>query len=170
MSIVHVAFYPSDWLAGTRGLSAEETGVYITLIARIYEMAGPIPRDDNRLSRLCGCASKAKFSKALEYLMSEGKIIERDGYLTSDLVGRWKAFYRKEAARPPIPTDMRDYVFKRDGQCCVYCGSEEGPFELDHVTPWSRGGDHEVDNLVVSCRSCNRQKADRTPIEMGWLI
>jgi uncharacterized protein YdaU (DUF1376 family) len=84
MSIVHVAFYPSDWLAGTRGLSAEETGVYITLIARIYEMAGPIPRDDNRLSRLCGCASKSKFSKALEYLMSEGKIIERDGYITNE--------------------------------------------------------------------------------------
>lgn len=84
MSIVHVAFYPSDWLAGTRGLSAEETGVYITLIARIYEMAGPIERDDNRLSRLCGCASRAKFAKALEYLISEGKIQEHEGQLFNE--------------------------------------------------------------------------------------
>jgi len=84
MSIVHVPFYPSDWLAGTRGLSAEETGVYITLVARIYEMAGPIERDDNRLARLCGCGSKAKFVKALEYLISEGKIVEREGRITNE--------------------------------------------------------------------------------------
>lgn len=84
MSILHVPFYPSDWLAGTRGLSAEETGVYITLIARIYEMAGPIERDDKRLFRLCGCRTKAAFVKALEYLIVEGKIIEIDGYLTNE--------------------------------------------------------------------------------------
>lgn len=84
MSIVHVAFYPSDWLAGTRGLSAEETGVYITLIARIYEMAGPIERDDNRLARLCGSRSKRAFVTALEHLISEGKIIEVDGFITNE--------------------------------------------------------------------------------------
>ena len=86
MSLVHIAFYPSDWLAGTRGLSDSETGVYITLIARMYEMAGPIDRDDTRLSRLCGCKSKASFAKALDYLVSEGKIIEVDGGLFNDRV------------------------------------------------------------------------------------
>lgn len=84
MSILHVAFYPSDWLAGTRGLSAEETGVYITLVSRIYEMAGPIERDDNRLSRLCGCKSKRAFVAALEHLISEGKIVQVDGGLTNE--------------------------------------------------------------------------------------
>lgn len=84
MSIVHIAFYPSDWLAGTRGMSDSETGVYITLIARIYEMAGPIERDDNRLSRLCGCKSKAAFVRSLEYLISEGKIIETEAGLFNE--------------------------------------------------------------------------------------
>lgn len=84
MSIVHVPFYPSDWLAGTRGMSDAETGVYITLIARIYEMAGPIERDDERLFRLCGCRSKSAFVKALGYLISEGKIIEVDGMLFNE--------------------------------------------------------------------------------------
>ncbi len=80
MSILHVAFYPSDWLSGTRGMSDAETGVYITLIAKMYEMAGPIERDDNRLSRLCGCKSKSSFLKSLEYLIAEGKIVEtKDG-------------------------------------------------------------------------------------------
>tara|TARA_R110002126_G_scaffold63960_4_gene163993 strand:+ start:143 stop:946 length:804 start_codon:yes stop_codon:yes gene_type:complete len=86
MSIVHVAFYPSDWLAGTRGLTDAETGVYITLISRMYEMAAPIERDDDRLSRLCGCKSKASFVKSLKHLLSEGKIIEVDGALFNERV------------------------------------------------------------------------------------
>lgn len=86
MSIVHVAFYPSDWLAGTRGLSAEETGVYITLVARMYEMAAPIERDDHRLARLCGCKTRPSFVKALEYLISEGKISETDEGLFNERV------------------------------------------------------------------------------------
>lgn len=84
MSILHIAFYPSDWLAGTRGMSDAETGVYITLIARMYEMAGPIERDDNRLARLCGCKTKNSFVKALNYLISEGKIIEGDDGLFNE--------------------------------------------------------------------------------------
>lgn len=88
MSILHIAFYPSDWLAGTRGLSDSETGIYITLIARMYEMASPIDRDDDRLSRLCGCKSKASFKKALSYLISEGKITESNGCLFNDRVAK----------------------------------------------------------------------------------
>ncbi|MGB1214803.1 MAG: DUF1376 domain-containing protein [Pikeienuella sp.] len=86
MSIVHIAFYPSDWLSGTRGMSDAETGVYITLIAKMYEMAGPIERDDNRLSRLCGCRSKASFLKSLDYLISEGKIIQTEKGLFNERV------------------------------------------------------------------------------------
>lgn len=86
MSIVHIPFYPSDWLSGTRGLSDVETGVYITLVARMYEMAAPIERDDQRLYRLCGSKSKAAFVKSLEYLMSEGKIIETEDGLFNEKV------------------------------------------------------------------------------------
>lgn len=86
MSIVHIAFYPSDWLAGTRGLSDAEAGVYINIICRMYEMAGPIERDDNRLARHCGCKSKASFVKSLEYLISEGKIIQSGNELFNERV------------------------------------------------------------------------------------
>lgn len=84
MSIIHIPFYPSDWLSGTLGLSDAEKGVYITLIARMYEMAGPIERDDDRLFRVCGCKSKASFVKSLEYLISEGKIIVTDDGLFNE--------------------------------------------------------------------------------------
>lgn len=101
MSILHIAFYPSDWLAGTRGLSDSETGIYITLIARMYEMAGPIERDDNRLFRLCGSKSKASFVKALEYLISEGKITQSEDGLFNDRVKKEieKATEKSSAAK-----------------------------------------------------------------------
>lgn len=88
MSIIHIPFYPSDWLGGTRKLSDAETGVYITLICHMYEMAGPIERDDDRLSRYCGCRSKAGFVKILGHLIQEGKITEQKEGLFNDKVGK----------------------------------------------------------------------------------
>lgn len=71
-------FYPSDWLGGTRGLTAAETGVYITLIAHMYEREGPISMPLDRMARMCG-ATVTNLKSALETLVSEGKLIEVDG-------------------------------------------------------------------------------------------
>jgi uncharacterized protein YdaU (DUF1376 family) len=75
-------FYASDWLAGTRGLTPAETGVYITLIAMIYENGGPIERYDRRLARLCNCAPGG-FAKVIAALIEQRKLIEIDGRLTN---------------------------------------------------------------------------------------
>lgn len=80
MSGPFIAFYPSDWLAGTRGLSAAETGVYITLIAMMYEREAPLDRDETRLARLCGIPAPG-FSRALSVLIDEGKILVTDAGL-----------------------------------------------------------------------------------------
>lgn len=77
-------------------------------------------------------------------------------------------FYRKKAARTAIPAAVKAAVSKRDGEKCRYCGSERGPFHYDHVFPWSRGGDHKVDNLVIACQTCNLKKRDKTIKELGW--
>lgn len=77
-----IKFYPSDFLAGTSGLSPAERGVYITLLCLIYEADGPIERHDARLSRRCG-SPKAAFKRVLEALIDEGKIVEVDGMLSN---------------------------------------------------------------------------------------
>lgn len=42
---------------------------------------------------------------------------------------------------------------------CEYCSSViVDSWELEHVVPISRGGQHNKENLAVSCRSCNRGK------------
>lgn len=79
-------FFPSDWLAGTRGLSAAETGVYITLICMMQEREAPIVMDDTRLARLCGLPAR-NFRRALEALIDQGKVIEKDGGLWNERVG-----------------------------------------------------------------------------------
>lgn len=79
-------FFPSDWLAGTRGLSAAETGVYITLICMMQEREAPIVMDDTRLARLCGLPAR-NFRRALEALIDQGKVVEKDGGLWNERVG-----------------------------------------------------------------------------------
>ena len=66
--------------------------------------------------------------------------------------------------RPPIDewkvTRMR--IFKRDNFTCSYCGQYGGQLECDHVYPVSRGGSNDDSNLATACKSCNRDKSDKT--------
>lgn len=75
-----VHFYPSDWLAGTRGLTAAETGEYITLVAMMYEQNGPVADDRKRLARLCG-TTPAAFEKIITGLLETKKLtLSEDGF------------------------------------------------------------------------------------------
>lgn len=80
-------FFPSDWLGGTRGMSAAETGIYITLIATMYERGEPLQEDQARLSRLCG-ASISTFKKALDALVKDEKILRVSGGLWNERAGK----------------------------------------------------------------------------------
>lgn len=92
-----IRFFASDWLAGTRGMSAAETGIYITLVATMYERGEPVPEDCARLARLCG-ASNSTFKAALESLVGEGKIRRVAGGLWNDRVER-ESLYRQEKSQ-----------------------------------------------------------------------
>jgi len=58
----------------------------------------------------------------------------------------------------------RQNLFKRDGQTCQYCGSQQD-LTLDHVLPKSRGGQSTWANLTTACQRCNSIKGDKTPEE-----
>lgn len=40
-------------------------------------------------------------------------------------------------------------------------------YQIDHVTPLSRGGSDTLDNLVPSHRACNRDKSDKLLYQPG---
>lgn len=55
---------------------------------------------------------------------------------------------------------VRSVVMDRDNYCCHYCGSR-ADLSIDHKNPFSRGGDHSEENLVVACMDCNSKKKSK---------
>jgi uncharacterized protein YdaU (DUF1376 family) len=79
---VFVAWYSSDWIAGTRGLSQAEKATFIDVLSLIYENGGPVPNNRKRLARICG-TSASSFQRSLDSLIDAGKLF-MDGDLISN--------------------------------------------------------------------------------------
>ena len=64
-----------------------------------------------------------------------------------------------------ISAALRNLVLSRAGGRCAYYLSEEALlgliFEVDHIIPLAAGGESIIDNLCLSCPTCNRLKAAR---------
>jgi hypothetical protein len=66
-----------------------------------------------------------------------------------------------------IPTRIRRQVLLRDQNGCTYqdpksgriCGTRHG-LQLDHIMPFSWGGEHSADNLTLRCGAHNRFRAE----------
>lgn len=61
----------------------------------------------------------------------------------------------------------RRNIFKRDGNVCAYCGSDDN-LTIDHVIPKSRGGKTTWENVITACHICNNKKDNKTPDEAGF--
>lgn len=79
------------------------------------------------------------------------KELIENGILSHDSVSDLK--------REPIPQEVLDRVWNRDGGKCVKCGSQE-KIEFDHIIPFSRGGSNTYRNLQILCEKCNREKSN----------
>lgn len=51
-------------------------------------------------------------------------------------------------------------VWKRDGFACKNCGSQDH-LEVDHISPESKGGSLNLQNLQTLCKPCNLKKSNR---------
>lgn len=69
---------------------------------------------------------------------------------------------------------IRQLWEKQNGHC-AYCGkpmvlggNPHSPdyCTIDHIVPLSRGGLHDISNIVLACRACNMKKSDRLPEEL----
>jgi len=63
---------------------------------------------------------------------------------------------------------VRNYLLEKFNYQCKYCGKEDTPLEVEHITPKSRGGSNRVDNLTISCHKCNQKKGSQTAKEFGY--
>lgn len=58
-----------------------------------------------------------------------------------------------------------DRMIIDQGNKCVYCRKELDEFHIDHMTPVSRGGSSDPDNLQLLCPPCNLSKGNKNHIE-----
>lgn len=64
------------------------------------------------------------------------------------------------ASRTELSDKRKALVRERCGNKCSYCGvsGDEAEMTIDHITPISKGGRNDIDNLNLACRSCNSKK------------
>lgn len=166
-------FYPRDWRGdqSLRAVSMAARGMWIECLCIMHEarpyghliLAG-VPLDTTQLARIA-CCTPDEASDLLRSLIDAGVFERTDAGVV--VCPRMVAEGMPRADRPPIPAAVKRAVRARDGNVCRYCGATEGPFEYDHVKPYSRGGKHTVANIVIACNPCNRDKGARTPKEWG---
>lgn len=89
----------------------------------------------------------------------------------------------RRPARNPLPADVREAVYERDGMCCVRCGISvlSAPRSVHHRQPRGAGGTaspaaHRLSLLVLVCGTgvtgCHGDiESHRTAaLAGGWLI
>ena len=75
------------------------------------------------------------------------------------------AKFRRRKTKRSISWKLRFTVMRRDNFKCRFCGAspamEPGVFlEVDHIVPWSCGGETELENLQTLCLKCNSGKSN----------
>ncbi len=64
-----------------------------------------------------------------------------------------------------IPAFLQRLVLRRAQGRCEYCrlaqAGQEATFHLDHIIPFSAGGETSADNLALACVSCSLRKGAR---------
>ena len=80
MTAIWYKRYPADFLNGVADLSAEERGVYASLLDMMYDQGGSIIDDPRCLARCSGCSTR-RFNQIRNRLLAREKLIHRDGRL-----------------------------------------------------------------------------------------
>ena len=97
------------------------------------------------------------FEKALKYFVAQKKQAPRV-VKAKAIVKQDKPVTSKSRA---VPLNTRRAVLQRDNYQCTYCAAdgtqcrERVGLEIDHITPFSLGGTHEIENLRVVCKAHN---------------
>lgn len=86
----------------------------------------------------------------------------------------YKSKHRSRARKAGVAGsfDSGDVLIRlaKQKEHCHYCGCKLelfGPdkFQVDHFIPLSKGGENSMNNIVIACPGCNREKASRMPWE-----
>lgn len=79
---------------------------------------------------------------------------------------------KRKAKRIAFTKSIRRQVYDKCGGSCGICGKpvDYDTFTIDHITPLSRGGTNDIENLQVACKECNMIKGNSTDREFAGRI
>lgn len=60
----------------------------------------------------------------------------------------------------------------KNARNCYWCNCnlEDVKIHIDHYVPLSKGGEHTLNNLVISCDACNMKKGAKDPIKFAQSV
>ncbi len=106
------------------------------------------------------------YKKAMEYSKTKkGKEIQKN-----------KKYRRRSITQQGDVTTLQLMWLKDNAKVCYWCdySLKKVKVHIDHYIPLSKGGEHTLSNLVVSCQRCNQQKCAKEPLkfanEIGKLL
>ena len=93
-----------------------------------------------------------------------GNVVKQQDYKEKAQDGQKECKHRTSRT---INLRTRFLVFQRDNFKCCTCGASPAKdpsveLHIDHIIPWSKGGETEIDNLQTLCSKCNLGKSDLT--------
>jgi hypothetical protein len=141
----------------------------------VWEKLGRQPRA-NEMRQPLSPISIAKYQKhfrktwyevCLDFLdWKSGVPLDEFGKRTYPITGHsvTRCLPRKTARQ--VPLTLRYTVLKRDAFRCVQCGrspttERDVKLQIDHIVPWSKGGETVIENLQTLCSECNLGKRDK---------
>ena len=161
--------------AATRGFQIHVDEVGLEHFGTDYQLVGAIFAGDQR-AFVTLFAGESLYEAGPIYPLEFLKVEDWEAFLRQldtqeveilrNVEGVWtKAILRKSQRQ--IEQNVQWAVFRRDSYECRYCGRRDVPLTVDHLVLWEDNGPRIEDNLVASCRKCNRTRG-RTPY-VQWL-
>ena len=137
-----------------------------TNIENVWHHLGrqPTRRDmDKEYSNISSGAYKRRFNTWTNALKSFIAYINKnDTYIQHEAKQSVDKFHNTSR---DVNLQLRFKVFQRDNFKCCICGRSPATtqgleLQVDHIKPWSKGGETTLDNLQTLCRDCNLGKSD----------
>lgn len=147
---IPVSLYRDETMLHLMDKNPASIGVYVMMISWC---------SDNK--------SYGDIHEELQALIDAGLITKTEKIRLNRPVYHIKSFRRFDPrSRKPISNKLRKRVYERDHCRCVTCGATDH-LSLDHIIPWSLGGEDTMENLQTMCRSCNSRKGNRVDVVQG---
>jgi hypothetical protein len=132
---------------------------------RAKEMKQPL--SPISISRYQKIFQKTWYNICLDFLSWKTGLSSNEIEKESKCLKHFESNNLNHSTQRQISLSLRYEVLKRDCFKCVKCGRTPASdqkiiLHIDHIIPWSSGGESNIDNLQTLCSECNLGKSNKS--------